>query len=417
MFVMDAIQAIRGTRDILPTEVHTWQHLETIAKTIFSRAGYQEIRTPILEVTDLFVRGIGTATDVVDKEMFSFRTQGDQAVSLRPENTAGVVRAFIQQGLYAEGDVQRLWYCGPMFRYERPQAGRQRQFHQLGLEALGSANPRVDAEVIALAIDILAALGIQDLTVSLNSVGSGADRDAYRQALVDYLTPYFDELDPDSQNRLNRNPLRVLDSKVERTREITATAPQLHAYLSTESRQHFERVQTYLDTLGIAYSLNPRLVRGLDYYTHTAFEIESSALGAQSAVCGGGRYDRLVTELGGPATPAVGWAMGMERLALLLPPQTPPPPQVYLITRGDVAEGVAIAIAQELRHAGISTVMDVSGSAFGKQFKRADRWQALVAVIIGDDEAKADQVQVKWLAEGQQKTVARAELIPLLGGR
>lgn len=413
---MDAIQAIRGTRDILPAEVSVWQRLEATAQNVLSRAGYREIRTPALEATELFVRGIGTATDVVDKEMFSFRTQGDQAVSLRPENTAGVVRAYIQHGLFAEGDVQRLWYCGPMFRYERPQAGRQRQFHQLGLEVLGSANPRSDAEVIALAVDILAALGISELQVSLNSVGSGDDRNVYRQALIDYLTPYKADLDDDSQVRLERNPLRILDSKVPRTREITATAPQLMNYLSPESRSHFETVQAQLTTLGIAYRLNPRLVRGLDYYTHTAFEIESQALGAQSAVCGGGRYDGLVSELGGPATPAVGWAMGMERLALLMPPQSPPAPQVYLISRGDEAEAVALAIAQELRHAGVTTIMDVSGSAFGKQFKRADRCAAPVAVIIGDAEAKTNQVQVKWLAAGHQTTVARSELASILLG-
>ncbi|HEY9796695.1 MAG TPA: histidine--tRNA ligase, partial [Leptolyngbyaceae cyanobacterium] len=324
---MGSIQALRGTRDILPDEVGYWQQVEALARQILYRAAYQEIRPPIFERTELFERGIGEATDVVGKEMYTFndRATPPRSVTLRPEGTAGVVRSFIQNSLYASGGVQRLWYTGPMFRYENPQAGRQRQFHQLGVEVIGSADPRADAEVIAIASDILRNLGLKTLKLDLNSVGNVEDRQQYRQALVDYLTPYKDELDPDSQERLSRNPLRILDSKDKRTQEIAQAAPSIQDYLGTYSQLHFEQVQQLLSDLGISYQLNPRLVRGLDYYTHTAFEIISDDLGAQATVCGGGRYDGLVEELGGSATPAVGWAIGLERLVLLLQQLGEPP--------------------------------------------------------------------------------------------
>ncbi|MEO0803550.1 MAG: histidine--tRNA ligase, partial [Cyanobacteria bacterium J06642_2] len=377
-------------------------------------AGYQEIRPPIFEFTDLFVRGIGEATDVVDKEMYSFRTKGDDDITLRPEGTAGVVRSYIQHSLHAQGDVQRLWYCGPMFRYERPQKGRQRQFHQIGLELLGTDDPRADAEAIAVATDTLKAIGLANLSVSLNSVGSREDRQAFRSALNRYLEPFQDDLDPDSQARLIRNPLRILDSKVERTQELLIGAPQLLETLCPESRSRFDRVRSQLEALGITYAIDPKLVRGLDYYTHTAFEIQSDDLGAQNAVCGGGRYDGLVSELGGPETASVGWAMGMERLILLLQekqeaPQLPV--DVYVVSKGEAAENVALAIAQQLREAGIATSMDFSGSAFKKQFKRADRSGATWAVIIGDAEAESDRVQLKHLESGEQVTVERTDLV------
>ena len=276
---MTTLQALRGTRDILPDEIAYWQLVETTARDILTRANYQEIRTPIFEQTELFQRGIGEATDVVGKEMYSFSDRGDRSLTLRPEGTAGVVRAYIEHNLFAAGGVQRLWYTGPMFRYERPQAGRQRQFHQIGLELLGTDAPRADAEVIALASDILQALGLKNLHLAINSVGQGDDRDRYRQALIDYFSPYQDEIDADSRDRLSRNPLRILDSKDERTQAIAQNAPSILDYLSDDSKRHFDRVCALLEQLSIPYDLNPRLVRGLDYYTHTAFEIQSDDLG------------------------------------------------------------------------------------------------------------------------------------------
>jgi len=411
---MGLIQASRGTRDILPEEVIYWQRVETAAQEILGRAAYREIRTPLFEQTPLFERGIGEATDIVGKEMYTFQDRGDRSLTLRPEGTAGVVRAFIEHKLHGQGGVQRLWYLGPMFRYERPQAGRQRQFHQLGVEVLGSADPRADAEVIAIAIDLLRTLGLQDWTLMLNSVGTLEDRQRYREALVAYLTPYQDELDPDSQERLSRNPLRILDSKDPRTQAIAQAAPSILDYLGPDSRSHFEWVQRLLDSLGIPYQLNPCLVRGLDYYTHTAFEIQTADLGAQATVCGGGRYDRLVTDLGGPDTPAIGWAMGLERLVLLLEQQAlslSANLDFYLAARGETAEAQALLLAQKLRAAGFAVELDLSGSAFGKQLKRADRSGAIAALILGDAEAAEQAVQLKWLVSGEQQTLAQTDLL------
>jgi len=411
---MGLIQASRGTRDILPEEVIYWQRVETAAQEILGRAAYREIRTPLFEQTPLFERGIGEATDIVGKEMYTFQDRGDRSLTLRPEGTAGVVRAFIEHKLHGQGGVQRLWYLGPMFRYERPQAGRQRQFHQLGVEVLGSADPRADAEVIVIAIDLLRTLGLQDWTLMLNSVGTLEDRQRYRQALVAYLTPYQNELDPDSQERLSRNPLRILDSKDPRTQAIAQAAPSILDYLGPDSRRHFERVQRLLDSLGIPYQLNPCLVRGLDYYTHTAFEVQTADLGAQATVCGGGRYDRLVTDLGGPDTPAIGWAMGLERLVLLLEQQAlslSANLDFYLAARGETAEAQALLLAQKLRAAGFAVELDLSGSAFGKQLKRADRSGAIAALILGDAEAAEQAVQLKWLVSGEQQTLAQTDLL------
>lgn len=411
---MGIIQAIRGTRDILPEEIGYWQRLESVAREVLGKAAYREIRTPIFEQTDLFERGIGEATDVVGKEMYSFLDKGDRPLTLRPEGTAGVVRAYIEHHLEAKGGVQRLWYTGPMFRYEAPQAGRQRQFHQLGVEVLGSADTRADAELIALAQTILNRLGVTDLRLDINSVGNPHDRITYRQALVDYLTPYQSELDADSQNRLSRNPLRILDSKDKRTQEILQDAPSILDYLTPESKAYFEQVQQHLTDLGIAYRLNPRLVRGLDYYTHLAFEMVSDHLGAQATVCGGGRYDGLVQELGGPATPAVGWAMGLERLVLLLQQLEQPPlnaVDVYVVSRGAAAESQGLQLAQKLRSVGFAVDLDLSGSPFGKQLKRADRSGAALCLILGDAEAAAQTVQMKWLKSGEQQAIAQGELL------
>ena len=411
---MNSIKTLPGTRDILPAEIGYWQRLEAIARKILAQAAYREIRTPIFEQTSLFERGIGEATDVVGKEMYTFKDKGDRSTTLRPEGTAGVVRAFIENSLYAQGDVQRLWYTGPMFRYERTQAGRQRQFNQIGVEVLGSADPRADVEVIAIASDILKTLGLTNLRLDLNSVGNKEDRQNYRQALVDYLTPYQAELDPDSQDRLTRNPLRILDSKNQRTQEIAKDAPSILDYLGETSRRHFEKVQFMLTDLGIVYQLNPRLVRGLDYYTYTAFEIISDDLGAQATVCGGGRYDGLVKELGGPDTPAVGWAIGLERLILLLQQLQSAPINsldFYVVSRGDLAERQAVLLAQKLRGLGFSVEIDLSGSAFKKQFARADRSGAIACLIIGDEEAQSQEVKLKWMATKEQSAIGQSDLL------
>jgi histidyl-tRNA synthetase len=301
-----------------------------------------------------------------------------------------------------------------MFRYERPQKGRQRQFHQLGVELLGTSDPRADVEVIALASDLLQGLGLKNLTFYLNSVGDRQDRQHYREALVAYLAPYRAELDPDSQHRLVHNPLRILDSKDEKTQAITATAPSILDYLGADSRRHFDQVLQQLNDLGIEFTLNPRLVRGLDYYTHTAFEIQSHDLGAQATVCGGGRYDGLVDELGGPPTAAVGWAIGLERLTLLLGklnPQPPVAPEVYLVSRGDRAEANALHLAQQLRQRGFRVELDLSRAAFGKQFKRANRSGAPVCLILGEEESAQETVQLKWLASGEQRSLSQIELL------
>lgn len=414
---MGSIQALRGTRDILPDEVGYWQRVEAAARQILSNAAYQEIRTPIFEQTALFERGIGEATDVVGKEMYTFKDRGDRSITLRPEGTAGVVRSLIEHSLTAQGSVQRLWYLGPMFRYERPQAGRQRQFHQLGVEVLGSPSPRADAEAIAIATDILQTLGLTNLHLNLNSIGNANDRQRYRTALVEYLTPYKSELDANSQDRLTRNPLRILDSKDEQTQAILQKAPSVLEYLSPESHGRFEQVKGLLSRLGIAYEINDRLVRGLDYYTHTVFEIQSDALGAQATVCAGGRYDGLVAELGGPETAAVGWAIGLERLILLLQqiqPQSTAPVEFYVVSRGEAAEAQALVIAQQLRRHGFRAELDLSGSAFGKQFKRADRSQAVACLILGEAEAEQGTVQLKWMTTGEQQTISQADLPEML---
>lgn len=411
---MSSIQASRGTRDILPDEVSYWQRVEAIAREILVRAAYQEIRTPIFEQTALFERGMGEATDVVNKEMYTFKDRGDRSLTIRPEGTAGVARSYIEHNLHAQGGVQRLWYLGAMFRYERPQAGRQRQFHQLGVEVLGSEDVRADAEAIALATEILQMLGLKDLRLDLNSIGDASDRQTYREALITYLTPFKEKLDADSQDRLIRNPLRILDSKDPNTQTILNDAPSILDYLSDDSRRRFDRVQQLLSDLGIACNINSRLVRGLDYYTHTVFEIQSDDLGAQATVCAGGRYDGLVSELGGPETPAIGWAMGLERLILLLQqiqPTSLSEVDFYVVSRGEKAESQALIVAQSLRRSGFTVELDLSGSAFGKQFKRADRSGAAACLILGDSEADTKTVQLKWLKSGEQTAIAQSDLL------
>ena len=416
---MSQLQSLRGMVDLLPETLQRWQAVEAVAREHFRRSGFGEIRTPLLESTDLFCRGIGEGTDVVGKEMYSFNDRGDRSCTLRPEGTASVVRAAVQHGLLSQG-AQKLWYAGPMFRYERPQAGRQRQFHQIGVEWLGVASARSDVEVIALAWDLLAQLGVGGLELEINSLGTPEDRQAYRAALVAWLEQRIDQLDADSQARLSTNPLRILDSKNPATQTLLEQAPTLADALSPESQQRFMAVQQGLTALGIPFRLNPRLVRGLDYYGHTAFEITSDQLGAQATVCGGGRYDGLIGQLGGDATPAVGWALGMERLMLVLEaaaqqnPDGPaallvsaPGPDAYLVNRGEQAEAAGLALARDLRQHGLTVELDGSGSAFGKQFKRADRSGAPWALVLGDEEAERGEVRLKPLQQqGQEATVA-----------
>ena len=404
-FALESLQSLRGMVDLLPERTPLWQRIEATAREHFRRAAIGEIRTPLLEATELFARGIGEATDVVGKEMYTFLDRGDRSCTLRPEGTASVVRAAIQHGLLAQGP-QRLWYGGPMFRYERPQAGRQRQFHQIGVELLGVADAGSDAEAIAIAWDLLADLGVGGLQLEINSLGTPEDRQRYRAELVSWLEAHHDQLDPDSQQRISTNPLRVLDSKNPDTQALLAGAPTLADALAGESHERFARVRQALEALGIPFVINPRLVRGLDYYGHTAFEITSNQLGAQATVCGGGRYDGLVARLGGPATPAVGWALGMERLVLLLSQAVAGEPaagapDLYVISRGEAAEAQALVLTRLARQAGLAAERDASGSAFGKQFKRADRSGAPWAAVIGDSEA-ADGVALLKDLRGEQ---------------
>ena len=387
--------------DLLPEQTPLWRYVEATARAHFRRAAVQEIRTPLLEVTELFARGIGEATDVVGKEMYTFLDRGERSCTLRPEGTASVVRAAIQHGLLGQGAL-RLWYSGPMFRYERPQAGRQRQFHQIGVEMLGLADPRSDAEAIALGWDLLADLGVGSLCLEINSLGDHDDRVRYRAALVAYLEQHREQLDADSQQRLVSNPLRILDAKDPGTQAVLEGAPSLLETLGSTSRARFDQVLAHLAALAIPFRLNPRLVRGLDYYGHTAFEITSNQLGAQATVCGGGRYDGLVAQLGGPPTPAFGWALGMERLVLLVAGSeraatVAANPDLYLVSRGEAAEAQALVLARQWRRAGLAVELDLSGAAFAKQFKRADRSGARWAAVIGESEASEGVVVLKDL--------------------
>ena len=423
-FALESLQSLRGMVDLLPEHTPLWQQIEATAREHFRRAGVGEIRTPLLEVTELFARGIGEATDVVGKEMYTFLDRGERSCTLRPEGTASVVRAAIQHGLLNQGP-QRLWYAGPMFRYERPQAGRQRQFHQIGVELLGTADAESDAEAIAVAWDLLAELGVGGLQLELNSLGTPEDRVRYRAELVAWLEAHREQLDPDSQQRIATNPLRVLDSKNPGTQELLAGAPTLADALAGESHERFARVRLALEALEIPFVLNPRLVRGLDYYSHTAFEITSNLLGAQATVCGGGRYDGLVQQLGGPPTPAVGWALGLERLVLLLSQAAAgeaaagtPPPDLYVISRGEMAERQALLLTRRARQVGLIAERDSSGAAFGKQFKRADRSGAPWAAVIGDSEAAVGVVVLKDLrGDGPEQRLAPEQLLSRLSAR
>lgn len=419
---MKKIQAIRGMNDLLPTDSPYWQYVESTLADILQCYGYQEIRFPILESTDLFKRSIGEVTDIVEKEMYTFDDRNGESVTLRPEGTACCVRACEEHGLLYN-QTQRLWYMGPMFRYERPQKGRYRQFHQCGVEAFGMSGPDIDAEVLLLSARILRELGVGELvTLQLNSLGSPASRNAYKEALVAYLEARRDQLDADSQRRLGTNPLRILDSKEPATQALLDGAPVLLDYLDEESKTHFEQLKRLLDANGVTYQVNPRLVRGLDYYGKTAFEWVTDKLGAQSTVCAGGRYDSLVEQLGGKPTPAVGFGIGLERLVLLLqaaecmPEGLEQQADIYIVAIGDVQlEALQIAehIRDELPY--IRVVSHCGGGSLKSQMKKADKSTADIALILGEDEVRTGKLAVKYLRQEQpQVMLTQDEVIELL---
>lgn len=410
------IQAIRGMNDYLPADTAIWQRIEGVLKQVLASYGYSEIRMPIVEQTPLFKRAIGEVTDVVEKEMYTFDDRNGESLTLRPEGTAGCVRAGIEHGLLYNQE-QRLWYMGPMFRYERPQKGRYRQFHQMGVEVFGLQGPDIDAELIMLNARWWKALGIADhVRLELNSIGSLEARANYRDALVAFLEQHKEMLDEDCKRRMYTNPMRVLDSKNPEIQHLLNDAPQLGDYLDEESRAHFDGLCALLDDAGIAYTVNQRLVRGLDYYNRTVIEWVTDSLGSQGTVCGGGRYDGLVEQLGGRATPAVGFAMGMERLVLLVQAVNPEfePTRVvdvYVIASGQGVQASAMLLAEKLRDEmpDLKLMTNFGGGNFKKQFARADKWGARVALVVGEDEVKAGQVVIKNLRSGEQQTLAQAE--------
>ncbi|WP_082378809.1 histidine--tRNA ligase [Marinagarivorans algicola] len=419
---MKKIQSVKGMNDLLPSDSPLWQHVEAIVSDLLIRYGYGEIRFPIVESTDLFKRGIGEATDIIEKEMYTFSDRNGDSLSMRPEGTASCVRACEQHGLLYN-QTQRLWYQGPMFRYERPQKGRLRQFHQIGIETFGFSDADIEAELLCLTARLWRELGISEyVTLQINSLGTSEARQQYRDALVTYLEQRKEELDADSQRRLTTNPLRILDSKVPATQALLNDAPVLSDYLSDESKAHFEELTCLLTAAGIAYELNPRLVRGLDYYSNTVFEWVTTHLGAQGTVCAGGRYDSLVEQLGGRPTPAFGCAMGIERLVLLLtelnavPSGLDQPVDIYVAAVGDV-KAKAFALAEQVRDAMpfLRVQSHCGGGSFKNQLKRADKTGATVALILGEIEAANEQVTIKHLrTDAEQQTVMQTELISKL---
>jgi histidyl-tRNA synthetase len=412
-------QKIKGTRDILPEEISRWQAAEALIHQVMARFGFSEIRTPIFEETELFARGIGQLTDIVSKEMYTFTDRGEKSLTLRPELTAGVVRAFIENNLGKKQPVNKLYYLGPVFRQENPQAGRFRQFYQFGAEIIGAGEPAADVETMALAIAVYRAFQLDRFVVKLNSVGDAACREPYKQKLRDYLRPRFDRLCKTCQQRFEKNPLRILDCKEAGCRAETAAAPKLLEELCENCSRHFARVQQLLDAAGMQYELDFRLVRGLDYYTRTAYEIISDQLGAQDALCGGGRYDLLAEELGGEATPAVGFAAGVERLMMVLEkinwqPAIKKAPLIFLAPLGEAAVLWAVQTAQQLRQRGLTVEMDLLNRGLKAQLREANRQQARFAVIAGDNELQAQRATVRDLNSSQQSEVEFADLISYL---
>jgi histidyl-tRNA synthetase len=409
-----SIQIPRGTQDLLPGEIEIWQYIEQKSKEICSRYNYKEIRTPIFEHTEVFARGVGETTDIVQKEMYTFTDRGERSLTLRPEGTAGVVRSFVGNKLYGEASQPtKLFYTGPMFRYERPQAGRMRQFVQFGVEALGSKDPAIDAEVLALVMSIYYELGLTDIKLVLNSLGDKESRDAHREALINHFKPSISEFCSDCQNRLEKNPLRILDCKKDREHPLMATAPSIHDYYTEESATYFEQVKAHLDQMGLPYVIDPTLVRGLDYYNHTAFEVmaEGEGFGAITTLCGGGRYNGLVQEFGGPETPGIGFAFSIERLIMALKAQGKVPDfgnqlDCFVVTLGDAAKEKSVELLYQLRQAGIRCDKDYLDKKMKAQFKAADRLNVRYTAILGDNELAENRINVKNMETGEQVEVA-----------
>ncbi|ART77418.1 histidine--tRNA ligase [Sutcliffiella horikoshii] len=417
-----AIQIPRGTQDILPGTVEKWQYIEAKAKEICELYNYKEIRTPIFESTELFLRGVGDTTDVVQKEMYTFEDRGGRSLTLRPEGTASVARSYVNNKMFGSPtQPTKLYYIGQMFRYERPQAGRFRQFVQFGIEALGSNDPSIDAEVIALAVELYKSLGLNNLKVVINSLGDKESRQAHRDALINHFQPRINEFCGDCQGRLEKNPLRILDCKKDRDHELMATAPSILDYLNEESKVYFDKVVAYLSTLGIQYEIDPNLVRGLDYYYHTAFEIMSTSegFGAITTLCGGGRYNGLVQEIGGPETPGIGFALSIERLISAMEAENVKFPfedsiDCYVVALGDKAKETAVKLLFDLRKAGIVAEKDYQDKKMKAQFKAADRLQAKYTIVFGDDELEKGVVSIKEMETGEQQEVAFEDAVAFI---
>jgi histidyl-tRNA synthetase len=408
------MQALRGTQDILPDQVYKWNYVEKVIRELCALYGYGEIRTPMFEATELFNRGIGDTTDVVTKEMYTFNDRGGRSITLRPENTASVVRAYLEHKLYGDQQVHKVFYIGSMFRYDRPQAGRYREFHQFGVEVLGAASPAADAEVIELAYNLFQKLGLKDLKLLINSIGHTECRKVYRQKLIEFFEPKVDQLCDDCRERLHKNPLRILDCKEEGCKKAAEGAPEITDYLCDDCAEKFNAVKQYLTAVGIPFEVDPRLVRGLDYYTNTAFEIQYTPLGAQSAICGGGRYDGLVEQVGGPSTPGIGFAVGLERLLLALEMQNliPAPEKtkmVYIAALGHDAVAEGMKIQKALRDKGIAADMDLQMKSLKGQMKHAGKYGAAYTVIIGSNELEKGEAVVKDMASSEQVNVPFAE--------
>ncbi len=416
---MSKLRSVKGMNDLLPSEIVRWHRLERAFRDTVERYGFSEVRTPIVEPTALFVRSIGEATDIVEKEMYTFEDKAEKSLTLRPEGTASCVRAYLEHSIGNLEPVSKWYYLGPMYRRERPAKGRYRQFYQAGCEVYGDHGPYVDAEVIDMVVSYLRALGIEALEVQINSLGSGDTRDRYREALLAYLRPLAPKLSEDSQRRLERNPLRVLDSKAPEDQSIAAAAPSLLEHLGPDDRAHFEDLKAALDAFGTPYRVEPKLVRGLDYYTRTLFEVKGLGgdLGAQNTLCGGGRYDGMIGDLGGPATPAIGFAMGLERLLLCMPPsEVESSLDVFIVVQKPELRLEAAKLARSLRAEGLAVDADLRGTSMKSQFRRADRSGARFAVVIGETELAAGKVQLKELRTSSQEEVATGELARRIAG-
>lgn len=409
---MKLIKAVRGTKDIIGEEAKKYVYISNVAQKMFENYGYNFVKTPIFEETELFKRGIGEATDVVEKEMYTFKDRGDRSITLRPENTASLVRCYLENAIYAKEDVSRFYYNGSMFRYERPQAGRQREFNQIGLEVFGEKSPKVDAEVIAIGYKFLEKLGITDLEVKINSVGSKESRTIYREKLIEHFSKHLDDMCEDCRDRINRNPLRLLDCKVDKDKDFYKSAPNIIDFLFEDERKHYEDVKKYLNVFGIKYTEDPTLVRGLDYYSSTVFEIVTNKLGSQGTVLGGGRYDNLLKELGDKDIPAVGFATGVERIMMLLGENYPKNnPDVYIAWLGENTSETALKIAESLRDNDIKVYIDYSEKGMKSHMKKADKLSVRYCIILGENELNKGIVLLKDFSTREQKEVKIEDII------